>query len=139
MSNAIQAHNLYTLLASAGSDGVRSTEVATHLGVLESSVPVYIFSLKKRFNAKIENIKNGRKVIGYKLLNPDDIEVPTYRRNSIVNVVKPIKATKTKVSKPIASQKSVSFDNADVPTLDEDLDIGFSDSEFNDIKAMLGL
>ena len=147
MSNATQAHNLYNLLSDAGAKGVSRSEVAKHLGVRESSVPIYFYGLRKFFSAEIENIKNGRKVVGYRLLN--DVEVPSQRRNSnpAAVVVKPIKATKTKVAK-VGKKKTavvqtadveVNFDDSDVAILDKDLDVGFTDSEFADIKATLGL
>lgn len=147
MSNATQAHNLYTLLSDAGSKGVSRSDVAAHLGVRESSVPIYFYGLRKFFSAEVENIKSGRKVVGYRLLNADSIEVPSQRRNSnpVAAVSKPIKATKAKVTKALAkktaiiSDADVNFESADVAILDTDLDVGFTDSEFDDIKATLGL
>lgn len=149
MSNATQAHNLFTLLSKAGSKGVSRSDVAKHLGVLESSVPIYFFGLRKFFNAEIENIKNGRKVVGYRLLNADNIDVPSQRRNSnpVAVVTKPIKATKAKVVKGTNKKSAITkdaddgidFDSADVSILDKDLDTNFSDAEFDDIKATLGL
>lgn len=146
MSNATQAHNLYTLLSNAGSKGVSRSDVAAHLGVRDSSVPIYFYGLRKFFSAEVENIKSGRKVVGYRLLNADSIEVPSQRRNSnpVAVVSKPIKATKTKVTKSVVKKTAVAdmdidFESADVAILDTDLEVGFSDSEFDDIKATLGL
>jgi hypothetical protein len=149
MSNATQAHNLYNLLSDAGAKGVSRSNVAKHLGVRESSVPIYFYGLRKFFSAEVENIKSGRKVVGYRLLNADSIDVPSQRRNSnpVAVVTKPIKATKTKVAKVGKKKTSViqttdaevDFVDSDVAILDKNLDVEFSDSEFADIKATLGL
>jgi len=164
MSNSTQAHNLYNLLVAAGATGVTRADIATHLGVSEGSVPVYIFGLKKFFSAEIDNIKDGRKVVAYKLTNASDIEVPShrlYRRNDngavilsnpSAGVTKPVKATKTKVTKVAKKKaakvvnvtkpksKKIIIDDGDVAILDKDLEISeFTDAELNDIRSTLGL
>lgn len=164
MSNSTQAHNLYNLLVAAGSNGVSRSDIATHLGVSEGSVPVYIFGLKKFFSAEIENVKNGRKVVAYKLINASDIEVPSHRlfrrndngavvlSNPNAGVTKPVKAIKTKMTKvakkkaakvvnvPKPKNKKIVVDDGDVAILDKDLEISeFTDAELNDIRSTLGL
>lgn len=164
MSNSTQAHNLYNFLVNAGSAGVSRSDVAQHLGVSEGSVPVYIFGLKKFFSAEIQNVKNGRKVVGYKLMNPADVTVPAhrlYRRNDngavvLTNpnsgVTKPVKATKTKVTKAAKKKTSkvvpattnnkvaVKSKNAKIEILDKDLEISeITDRELDDIRVSLGL
>jgi len=163
MSNSTQAHNLYNLLVAAGTTGVTRADIAVHLGVSEGSVPVYIFGLKKFFSAEIDNIKDGRKVVAYKLTNASDIEVPShrlYRRNdngAVVlsnpntSVTKPVNATKTKMTKAakkkaakvvsVTKPKSKKIvDDGDIAILDKDLEISeFTDAELNDIRSTLGL
>ena len=163
MSNSTQAHNLYNLLVAAGTTGVTRADIAVHLGVSEGSVPVYIFGLKKFFSAEIDNIKDGRKVVAYKLTNASDIEVPSHRlfrrndngavvlSNPNTSVTKPVKATKTKMTKAAKKKaaKVVSVtkpkskkvvDDGDIAILDKDLEISeFTDAELNDIRSTLGL
>ena len=163
MSNSTQAHNLYNLLVAAGATGVTRADIAMHLGVSEGSVPVYIFGLKKFFSAEIDNIKDGRKVVAYKLTNAADIEVPSHRlfrrndngavvlSNPNASVTKPVKATKTKMTKAAKKKaaKVVSVikpkskkvvDDGDIAILDKDLEISeFTDAELNDIRSTLGL
>ena len=135
MSNATQAHSLYNLFAASTNKTASRDDIAKHLGVSGSSVPVYIFALRKFFNAEIENIKDGRKVIAYHLVNFDAIKVPShrvYRRNENGQVV---------LEKPsIPVNNTTKFKNSDVEILDKDLDIAeIGRVEFEDIKAALGL
>lgn len=136
MSNATQAHSLYNLFTASSSKSVSRDEIAKHLGVSEGSVPVYIFALRKFFKADIENVKDGRKVVAYRLVNADTIKVPShrvYRRNENGEVV---------LEKPNTAnvQKTATFKNSEVEILDKDLDIAnLGDTEFADIKASLGL
>ena len=153
MSNSTQAHNLYNLLVAAGSAGISRSEISKHLGVSEGSVPVYVFGLKKFFNAKIENVKDGRKVVAYKLNNASDIQVPAhrlYRRNDNgvvvlsnpnAGITKPVKATKIKVTK--VTKKKITKVVAKKPKaekVDNDFEITeLSNSDFSDIKSALGI
>lgn len=118
MSKNTQLFNLYDALKNAGSKGVSKEFASKLLGVKENSIPVYFFSLKKYFNAELETVKNGRKVVAYKLVNADNINVPQYRKNK---KGKTVKATVAKINK----QETVS-------------EI-IGDNEIQEIKEALGL
>lgn len=139
MSNATQAHSLYNLFTASPNKTVSRDDIAKHLEVSEGSVPVYIFALRKFFKADIENIKEGRKVVAYRLVNSDTIKVPShrvYRRNENGQVVleKPAEANVP------AKAGVVKFKDGDVEILDKDLEMAqMGESEFADIKASLGL
>lgn len=146
MAKTTQAFILFNMLKAAGTKGVSKGDVAKALNVRENSVPVYFFGMKKLYNAKIETIKNGRQVVAYKLLNPNEVSgVPETRGASKGNkpLVKagPKKATKVvqtkvKATKPTKAKKT----SDDTPILDKEMKIAeITDQEFADIKTSLGL
>lgn len=119
-----QLYRLYQLLGDAGEKGIPKAVIVSKLGVKDSSVPVYIHSLKKKFGAKIENVTEGRIVTGYVLLNGGDLEVPQFKR--AVN-----SATK--------KAKNPSPVDGSVPVLDADVETLHSDSEVRDTLSGLGI
>ena len=138
MSKSTQGYTLFNMLKAAGDKGVTKAEVAEKLGVKEGSVPIYFFGLRKFFKVEVESIKNGRAIVAYKLVNPDVVEVPQFRKDSKNYNKKKTSTSSVKAINKIT--KSVVSDDGEVPTLDKDLDLsGISDREFNDIKAHLGL
>jgi len=146
MSKNVQAFTLFNTLKAAGKKGVSKSDIAKVLGVKESSVPVYIFNMKKAYKAKFEVIKNGRQIVAYKLANADEVKIPQLRRNAkgvVKSVTKTLKkkASKTVKAAKVAKPKVVTpATTGEVPVLDADMEITeFSDSEFNDIRTSLGL
>ena len=139
--NAHQGYMLFSLLKAAGKKGLSRSEAAKALGVRESSVPVYFYGLRTLYGAEIEVQKQGRKVIGYTLLNPNECTITENGRRGT-------KTTKVKAkSKPMksVSVKTVKATKAAVvkgssPILDSDLEISeIDESELNDLKASLGI
>lgn len=136
---------LFSLLKS--SKGAVAPEVcAKELGFAVGSVAPYMWSLRKKFGADIEVVKNGRSVVGYKLLNVAEVEavITPKRRGAATTVAKTAKPTKTKtvVQKVVTKTKKTKIVSEDgsVPTLDADLEISeITDGELNDIKSQLGL
>jgi hypothetical protein len=137
MAKNTQAFILFNMLKAAGSKGVTRDQVATALQVKETSVPVYFFGMKKLYNADIETVKNGRQVVAYKLLNPDQVtNVPQTRGAGKIKVV----AKKPLVKAAKVVKTNVVDDSGEIPTLDSDLRIAeITDREFGDIKSSLGL
>jgi hypothetical protein len=137
MAKNTQAFILFNMLKAAGSKGVTRDQVATALQVKETSVPVYFFGMKKLYNADIETVKNGRQVVAYKLLNPDQVtNVPQTRGAGKIKVV--TKKPLVKAAKVVKT--NVVDDSGEIPTLDSDLRIAeITDREFGDIKSSLGL
>jgi predicted ArsR family transcriptional regulator len=116
---------LFQLLKSGGT--VSKDIIAETLGVKLMSVPVYIHELKNQFKVKIVSVRNGRKVIGYKLIDTDS-KVPQFRKNSI------------EVPKAIPAKTVVVSEDGSVPVLDKDAEITqVSDREFADVRESLGL
>lgn len=147
MAKSIQGFVLFNALKGAGDKGLTREQVAKVLNVHENSVPVYIFDLKKFYKAEVENIKEGRRVVGYILTNANSVAVPSNgRRGGATPVVtkkapvaaaKPTPTSKTvkNVAKPATKDKDMSM-----VTFDKDLDIvEISDREFADIRSQLGL
>jgi len=144
MSKNVQAFTLFNTLKAAGKKGVSKVEIAKVLGVKESSVPVYIFNMKKAYKAKFEVVKKGRQIVAYKLANVDDIKIPQLRKNAKGVVKSVTKAVKKKASKTVKGVKSAKVvapvSTGEVPVLDADMEITeITDSEFNDIRSSLGL
>jgi hypothetical protein len=132
MSKNTQMFNLYSALKEAGSRGVSKDAAAKLLGVQEISVPVYFFSLKKYFNAELDTIKNGRKVVAYKLVN--DVNVPQYRKN-VAAAATPVKKIKNKMT-----VKKIEMNEQEVNMTDDANGVmTIDDRELLDIKDALGL
>lgn len=139
---ATKYYQLFSLLKSAGNKGATVKACAKELEFAEGSVSPYIWSLRKKFGAEIEVIKNGRSVEAYRLLNADVVEANiTPNRRSGTKAAKPAKVTKPVKSKPVktaAAVKPAKSKNAPVEV--EDLEVEeISDSELSDIKSQLGL
>jgi hypothetical protein len=144
MAKNTQAFILFNMLKAAGDKGVSRTQVAKALNVKETSVPVYFFGMKKLYKAEIETVKQGRQVVAYKLLNPDEVTgVPQTRGSGKKSVTKPIAKKSKVVTKPVkkAAKKTGEtkvVEKAVAP--DADLQVTeITDSEFADIKSSLGL
>jgi hypothetical protein len=138
-----QGYMLFSLLKAAGSKGVTRSEAAKALGVRESSVPVYFYGLRTLYGAEIKVEKNGRKVVGYTLLNPNECTIGENGRRSTKaakpSKSKPMKSVTVKAVKVSASKKAAAV-SAVTPILDSDLEISeIDDAELNDLKASLGI
>ena len=135
MSKGTQGFILYNLMKAAGDKGVTKAEIAKALGVREGSIGIYLFGLRKFCNAEFETVKQGRKVVSYKLINADKINVPSARRGSktVTKPAKVAKVTKTAAVKPAKVEQDHIAPDADLHVSQ------FSDREFNDIKSSLGL
>lgn len=144
---------LFTVLKSAGKKGASPEACAKELNFAVGSVAPYMNSLRTKFGAEIETIKDGRTIQAYVLKNVDVVEanITPNRRGKAAAAPKKAKAvakTKAKaVAKPkpvakVVAQKKVRIEAEDgsIPTLDADLRIAeVTDNELADIKAQLGL
>ena len=134
MAKNTQGYVLYNMMKAAGDKGVTKAQIATQLGVREGSIGIYLFGLRKFHNAQFETVKQGRKVISYKLVNAENIAVPATRKGSVTKAAKPAKVlTKSvKTAKPVKAEKAVAPD-ADLSVTE------ITPREFDDIKSSLGL
>jgi len=125
-----QNYKLATLLQSG--ELVTVEKITETLGISKVSVAVYIFDLRKKFKADIENVKEGNKVIAYRLQNK--INVPQYRTNN--NQVEP----KAKVDVPKVDVPKVDGAPVDgsVPILDKDAG-ALDERSMADLHDQLGL
>lgn len=124
IKNETQLYRLFKLLTDAGEKGVKKDQIVTDLGVKDSSVPVYIHSLKKKFKAEITNVTEGRVVTGYVLTNTP--EVPQYKR-----AVLPLSKKSNVASTSVAT--------GEAPILDTDVNVEYSEREVADIGNVLGV
>jgi hypothetical protein len=119
------------------------------LGCKPITAMVYISELRVAYNADIETIRDGRKVVSYKLLNPSELMAfvdkllknKPIKTKAVAKVAKPVKAAK--VQKVAATKTKVATkpkdDEFDVPTLDAEMEIAeISDREFADLREQLG-
>ena len=135
MLKVTQNYKLMTLLSSGEAVKVESLREALNINYY--SVSVYIHELKK-FGAEIESVREGKKVIAYKLLNYEKIKnkISQYRSNN--SQVE--KKTENKVSKKEAKTNTVPNADGSFPTIDPDNELAqVSENEMNDIKDSLGL
>lgn len=126
MSKLTQNYRLATLMETGAV--VTKEQIRDTLGVDMNSVPVYIHELKRLFKADIEAIREGRKVVAYKLTNK--IKVPQFRANNAQFV-------KTSTSSTSPQGNEVAKDGS-VPLLDQE-DESLSDEHLADLKDSLGL
>jgi ribosome-associated protein YbcJ (S4-like RNA binding protein) len=125
-NKSTQYFKLHQLLKASAS--CTKEMVAKELGVDIKSVPVYIHALKHKFRAEIVNVKDGRKVIAYKLVNSDKISVPKFRSNASSGLVRTAKTAKTVIS------------DGSVAIPDKDLEIAkIDDRTMSDIHSSLGI
>jgi hypothetical protein len=125
-----QYYRVWTVLEEARKKGESVTllKLKEVLNVKEVSIPVYIHELKKFFKAEIESIKEGNKVVGYKLLQ--EVNIPEYRRNNSTYVPK-----KEAVVKPEDGQP-----DGTAPILDKDNDlVVMNDQDLADLRESLAI
>ena len=145
-------YRLFSLLKSAGSKGASPEVCAKELSFKVGSIAPYMNSLRTKFGAKIEVVKDGRTVTAYKLLNVAETEkkITPNRRGATTAVAKAAAKTaakKTVVAKvakttKVKTAKSATprEDEFDVPTLDADLSVSeITDTEMADLRHQLGL
>jgi len=135
-----------------GKDFSFDTMVAK-LGCSPTTAMVFICALRRDFDAQIESVRDGRKVIAYRLDNAAALATKMVAKakapkTAKVKAAKPIvaktasKVAVAKVAKPVKSKKAASprEDEFDVPTLDADLSVSeVTDSELADLRHQLGL
>jgi hypothetical protein len=112
--------------------------LVSRLGCKPVTAMVLICALKRDCGAKIETIRDGRKVESYKLHNAEAIASKMVGKTKTVKAPKAAKVavlkTKTVVSR---KPKVVAVDDGSVPTIEvEEID---SDAELESLKAELGL
>lgn len=141
--NTHQGYMLFSLLKAAGKKGITRAEAAKALGVRESSVPVYFYGLRTLYNAEIEVQKQGRKVIGYTLMNASQCTISENGRRGTKAASKPktkSKPTKTVSAKTVKVAAKTTAVKDSTPILDSELEISeINDAELNDLKASLGI
>ena len=112
--------------------------LVSRLGCKPVTAMVLICALKRDCGAKIETIRDGRKVESYKLHNAEAIASKMVGKTKTVKAPKAAKVavlkTKTVVSR---KPKAVAVDDGSIATLDvQEID---SDAELESLKAELGL
>jgi len=112
--------------------------LVSRLGCKPVTAMVLICALKRDCGAKIETIRDGRKVESYKLHNAEAIASKMVGKTKTVKAPKAAKVavlkTKTVVSR---KPKAVAVDDGSIATLDvQEID---SDAELDALKAELGL
>jgi len=117
-----QNFRLFTLLQSG--EVVSKETIKSTLGISENSVPVYIFELRDKFNADVESVREGRKVVAYKLKNK--IKVPQHRSNN-AQYEKPVTDTK-----PVQDGSVAILDSENEPQ-------SISDREMADLRDQLAI
>lgn len=129
MAKYTQNYKLYEVMKSG--EILSKEKIAEILEVKLISVPVYIHELKAQFKAQITSVREGRKVVGYKM-DPDApaITVPQYRRNSSEDV-----QTKKTVS---ANNSSYQSDDGSLPLLDKDA-LMVTERDVADLHEMLAI
>ena len=133
MAKATQSYSLFQLLKSGNT--VKKEEIATALGIKLPSVPVYIHELKKQHKAEIVLVREGRKILGYKLINKKEVSVsiPQFRKNR-----KSVLVTNKNKKQPV-TKGVVAVDSGELPVLDKEVDTKFNEREFADIADSLGI
>jgi hypothetical protein len=128
-----QNYKLATLLQSG--EQVTVEKIMETLGISKISVAVYIFDLRKKHKADIENIKDGNKVVAYRLKNK--IDVPQYRSNNNQIEKKVDGNTVTVVADSSKDGGGAPFNT---PILDQDNVVTtISDRDMADLHDQLGL
>lgn len=132
-------------------------KMVSKLACSPTTAMVLICALRRDFDAQIESVRDGRKVIAYRLDNAAALATKMVAKVKAPKTAK-VKAQKSALSKALSKpaskvavakvQKSVKSkkasspreDEFDVPTLDADLSVSeVTDSELADLRHQLGL
>jgi antitoxin (DNA-binding transcriptional repressor) of toxin-antitoxin stability system len=145
MSKSTKYFELFTALKSSGENGVSPATLQKATGFNQGALAVYIHALRHKFGAKIDSIRDGRTVIGYRLTNADELAA------KILPTRKP-RTTKAKVAKAPTQPRKGIMRTATVKTKTakastqegivdvSDLEISeYTDNDLADIRQSLGI
>lgn len=142
MSKSTKYFELFTALKSSGDNGVSPDTLQKATGFNQGALAVYIHALRHKFGAKIDSIRDGRTVVGYRLTNADELAA------KILPTRKP-RTVKAKVAKPKAAQRKGIVGSVTKTTKTaskegivdvSDLEISeYTDTDLADIRQSLGI
>lgn len=121
---------------------VKFADIVSRMGCKEITVMTYICSLRNNFGADIQTVRDGRKVVAYRLDNAGAVAPKMVTKSSVRAASKTPKAAKpivakvavTKSRKTVATKSVAPAD--EIPTLDIE---EVNDNELASLKAELGL
>jgi antitoxin (DNA-binding transcriptional repressor) of toxin-antitoxin stability system len=140
MSKSTKYFELFTALKSSGANGVSPDTLQKATGFNQGALAVYIHALRHKFGAKIDSIRDGRTVVGYRLTNADELAakiLPTRKPRTVK-----AKAVKSKVSPLRAARvvKTTKTANKEGIVDVSDLEISeYTDNDLADIRQSLGI
>ena len=124
---------LYTLMKSGKPVAVES--MLKTLNVKQGSIMCLISALRNDFGAEIETVRDGRKVLSYRLMNADKVKIPTKAAKVVKPKAQKVVVAKTKTTVTRKAKAAAVVD--EIPTLQvEEID---SEAELAALKAELGL
>jgi biotin operon repressor len=157
MSKTTQIDSLFFLLKAAGKAGISKENIAKELGVGLSSVPVYIFNLRKQHGVELGHVKQGKQILRYFIesyrttpknyVPAENEEVHRTFRNKFakakIEKAKTVRAEQDlneKENEEELESKFVIGKNGAFPTFDPDMEITkINDRDFRDIRSSVGL
>lgn len=144
MSKSTKYFELFTALKSSGANGVSPDTLQKATGFNQGALAVYIHALRHKFGAKIDSIRDGRTVVGYRLTNADELAakiLPTRKPRTVKAKVakapsQPRKGSTLRTAKVVKSVKTDKEGIVDV----SDLEISeYTDNDLADIRQSLGI
>jgi antitoxin (DNA-binding transcriptional repressor) of toxin-antitoxin stability system len=143
MSKSTKYFELFTALKSSGDNGVSPATLQKATGFNQGALAVYIHALRHKFGAKIDSIRDGRTVIGYRLTNADELAakiLPTRKPRTVK--AKVAKApTQPRKGQTLRTVKAVKTTKSNEGIVDvSDLEISeYTDTDLADIRQSLGI
>lgn len=144
MSKSTKYFELFTALKSSGENGVSPDTLQKATGFNQGALAVYIHALRHKFGAKIDSIRDGRTVVGYRLTNADELAakiLPTRKPRTVkAKVAKaPTQPRKGQTLRTAKVVKSVKADKEGIVDV-SDLEISeYTDGDLADIRQSLGI
>jgi biotin operon repressor len=143
MSKTTKYFALYSAIKAGGDKGSSPDSLCKSLGFSHSMLAVYIHALRNKFGAEIESVRNGKRVVTYRVTNiaECDKNISPNRKPRTTNKAKATKVarvTKTVKSKPRKVRVERTVEEL-LPVI-EDMSITEIGSEdLADIKSQLGI
>jgi len=144
MSKSTKYFELFTALKSSGDNGVSPDTLQKATGFNSGALAVYIHALRHQFGAKIDSIRNGRTVVGYRLTNADELAtkiLPTRKPRTVTKTTKaPTQPRKGQTLRTVKAVKTTKTANKEGIVDVSDLEISeYTDNDLADIRQSLGI
>lgn len=133
--------DLFSALKAGGTKGVTPESLTKALKFSGASLAVYVHALRHKFGADIESVRNGRKVVAYRLLNIAEMEkaISPNRKPRTVKAKKATKTARVVTTTPKATKAPRKTKTGILPVIEDTTITEIDTADLDDIKSQLGI